>query len=716
LNRYLGDINGIYESQDWRVIPGSRPKCEEPTVLTTQSSQLQLYDKHLLKPIAGRTLAIAASTDGNFVRVGSALYAKQNSGRHTLLDLGEHRIDYIEEMESSGRWLAIAHRRNVRETDLLKDPPVNPVDVSESSTVSDTSNSSDESDSSSNDGVLEEEEPTKITHDIDEQAKVDSITSDNDGFESDSMATSQLCSAADSYSEASTVDAKDEIDYQSDARSSEIGLNPLGSDGSDVSSSLDYELWSSDDDDDSENEFIRTSYNRSIENELMRKLANETFQEDNFSDYASNTSEEEESENLEIRSNISQWSDGESDSALEENNLAAFQKLLQDDTDEKADAREYETKSKPKAKEFCQLTIFDASDTTKPLTHVFSFKSHARGCLFNSPPIFHPFRKLVVWPTGGSEILFANFAQRKTYFRRYLGAGEPNTCHISVQGRFSVDGKFLHLACLDGKVDADANSEIVKAAGVGVRFRLRVFTYRLSQGKPERSPPRLIYRATTPLDVPGIVRRKLQVSPLPYTLTWTDTHVFAAHSAQILRVIRVPLFEEIEKLENSMFRTADSSLCKPFGASGSESKAELKTVAFQNSKLLFLPNSASNRRIHFFPTTMSPQKPSQPSQMKTKKKKGAKEPIVATVLISSESTSTAWIEHHFGASLAYSGPPQVIYLTASDIGEWEQMPTNSIFSRQEIEEAKKWKCGKLEGKCEEFDKSEDCDIVPYFQF
>ncbi|KAF6817206.1 hypothetical protein CPLU01_13653 [Colletotrichum plurivorum] len=246
----------------------------------------------------------------------------------------------------------------------------------------------------------------------------------------------------------------------------------------------------------------------------------------------------------------------------------------------------------------------------KPI-RIFRFAYKSKNLLFASPPAVHPTKPLVVWPIAGGELVFAHFSPaEKTFFTRNLGAGD-HVCHLSIQVRFSPEGRHLHIACIDGirfPVPGD-NRKLVGDLIIGLL--IRVSTYRLSRRKTARSPPRLIYQTSCPLQYlistdpadGGVPFRPIPVSPLPWTLTWDWSsddwgHVYACQSNKILRVVRLPLFSKVETSDRASLASSGN------GTPGTHSSAKTTAVseaAFTNKGQVFLPRSADNRRIHFIP-------------------------------------------------------------------------------------------------------------------
>lgn len=678
---------------------GHRPRAESPENVPVSFEQLKLYDEPLQTQIPGRPVAAMAFNDGRILRIGSKLYARQDSGRFKELDFEADEVKFLEEMDSNSSLLAIASRRQIDESDLQQvrpqfnmlyldpgsacatddeydgstsamssDKSSNVMSDSDSDTSSEISDFEDKDDGHGNDDTLD---TADVIPEIKLEAKDEAYPlEDSTDFELEHP-QSELdeCSARESYSEASTSDQGDGID---DERAWS-------------------EFYSSDD-----LEFGDLEQSISLSDPLSIRSSEKDEDEDaNPFDFLlkSSGSSTKSPSSISVKSNVSGFFDTDSDAEHE---------YLIDGFEAQGKSKRDALQRVSKSKQLCQLSIFDTSHTTDPLRHIFKFFCPQAGLLFNSPPVFHPSGRLLVWPIGRDELLFANFADSEhgnTYFRRCFGYADRNTCHVSVQVKFSDNGQFLHLACVDGQFHtnsaADRNLE---------GLRMSVFTYRFSKGKLARSPPKLIQRASTPLCMPADFDGKIPVSPLPYTFTWTEKHVYATQSSRQLRIFRVPLFQWVEKEEYSSQEDAE----QPDGLELNDTPDE---VAFMNcSSRLFLPESAQRRPIHFFPL-LAPKLPKEESK-KPSKSQGS--PIVATLVLSSESVKIVVDAKNASKTTGAHRPPQVVYLTAGDVGKWVRVSKEVVSSQSATEEKKRcWRGGKLLAKCEKFDRYNDCQIEPY---
>jgi hypothetical protein len=318
------------------------------------------------------------------------------------------------------------------------------------------------------------------------------------------------------------------------------------------------------------------------------------------------------------------------------------------------------------------LVVYDTKSGES--TPIFRYEQPCPNLLFDSPPIFHPIIPLLVWPLGKGEILFANFTEN-SYYTRTLRCSAPYSCHISIQGRFSPCGEYLHLGALEAREDAPPHLGPVKPY-VHISFSLS--THRLSKRKTARSPPRLVFRTFVPLDS----AKKLSVSPLPYTLTWTTEHVYVSKSRTSLHVIRVPLLRPSKE-----------------GTASKKTKDNVEVVVAESharADEIFLPNSSLDRKVHYFP-------PSAVSKSKDKN--------LATVIIGSRWPSSLGE----GVRLKYeTAHPIGLYVDEEkQLGGWKVLDAVKCEETDEkTTDAKIRPSGRLHGKYEKFDLVDDCDIVP----
>lgn len=327
----------------------------------------------------------------------------------------------------------------------------------------------------------------------------------------------------------------------------------------------------------------------------------------------------------------------------------------------------------------CEVQVYRKPDLGQSPQRVFRFIHSSPSSLFASPPVFHHSKPLLVWPLGDGEILFADY-ENNTYFTRRMRFGYKSSCQISVQCRFSICGAYLHIVSLDGFIYKDSDGDD------SLGLRLHVSTHRLSERKTSRSPPRLVFRTALSLPATYTETIQLSVSNLPYTITWAEKHIYVTHSETPLRVYKMPLFKEAEEI--GITETAPKAV-------------------FVNAAEVYLPSSAETRKVYFFDRNSQAQK----------KKSKNKEQCVAQVIIGAQNRTVVRAGLVEGTQKCGQTLPQGVHLTESQFGKWDGVDMASGSSNVErLERAETWKGGHLDAKFEWFDRSEDCDIVPYLGF
>ncbi|CCM02990.1 uncharacterized protein FIBRA_05105 [Fibroporia radiculosa] len=314
------------------------------------------------------------------------------------------------------------------------------------------------------------------------------------------------------------------------------------------------------------------------------------------------------------------------------------------------------------------LAIFDTG--AFPHTKLFCLTRPIRCKVYDSPPAIHPTVPLVVWPLGGGDVLFVDFLD-KTYFVRKLRASTSHTRHIFMKCRFSACGRFLHIAALEGQQPVQKKGTQNRQ---GLDIAVLVSTYRLSSRKTSRSPPTLIHRVRVKLGN----KESLSVTKLPYTVTWAANELYISCSDRLLRVHRVPLFKSaIEDQED------EDAVLVP-------------------RKPIFLPETAMNRQVHYFPS----------------RNEGSDEASNAHVLIGSEirKKESQPLEHDvefstigrtFVGLQGEFSPPIGCYLDdESDLGGWGKSYDSTEIPGQ-------LGIGCLDRRLEKFDFDDDCDLEPY---
>ena len=305
------------------------------------------------------------------------------------------------------------------------------------------------------------------------------------------------------------------------------------------------------------------------------------------------------------------------------------------------------------------VRIFDTvNQQQKPIFH---FSQYVDRSLFNSPPSFHPFKPLIVWPLGAGEVLFANY-QDNTYFTRLLCPSGFGSCQVFVKSHFSSNGCFLHFAVLEASyAEEQSKNPASETPRQQVLLTLQVSTHRLSVRKTARSPPHLVCRTNVLLGR----THSVSVSTLPYTLTWTDQYVYFVTRDTKLNVIRIPLFRP--------------------------TKAGEKTTVCYPRNDIYLPRTAELRDVYYYP----------PQEHTKKGKEG-----IGTIIIGSHSSIPS--QRKLVPPNAVKPPISVLVSEEKDLGGWV-CKADAV----NIEQRQNNAAGRLQSKFERFDLKEDCDIVPY---
>lgn len=641
---------------------------------------------------------IVVSECGRILRIGSRIYVRTDAEYKVLESFGE-RIKFSDELSATDEFFAIACRQKSASRDLTRkqrsparaatsEQGHNAVKIdSEPSGTIDSDVSASESCSEDSDS---EEEPGPEAAAA-EPKYLEPSVSDSDSFRTRSSQSS--LSARSSNSEGSTDFKSDEIedealmnDFDSDSDpedfntdddagslegSSSIMEPATGLDGRSLNSSSSRSSSSTGRSPRSGSPRSRIAASRRA---AFRRAA-----------FESNSTESESGTDDESAQSDSEASSGYESSVDSDDEYDSDEDEDEDDSDEDDAGMRLGELLEPRRKHVkngtrCEVQVFRNIDAGQPPQRVFRFKQLMPSPLFASPPVFHPTKSLMVWPLGDGDILFADYANN-TYFVRRMRFGYRRSCQISVQCRFSSCSAFLHIISLDGFIYKDKDGD--NALGL----RMHVSTHRLSERKTTRSPPRLVFR--TALNLPAAYTETIQlsVSSLPYTITWAEKHIYVTHSETPLRVYRIPLFREVEELETT--ETAPKAV-------------------FVNAAEVYLPSSVEMRKVYFFDGDLQTQK----------KKSKNKEQYVAEVVIGALNRTVVREGLAEGA-----GPrcgqvlPQGVHLTESQFGKWEGVDLTSGNSNVEkLQRAETWRGGHLDAKFERFDRTEDCDIVPYLGF
>ncbi|KAJ2924006.1 hypothetical protein H1R20_g13088, partial [Candolleomyces eurysporus] len=106
------------------------------------------------------------------------------------------------------------------------------------------------------------------------------------------------------------------------------------------------------------------------------------------------------------------------------------------------------------------ISVYRAWPGTTRATCLFRRRAPLKSKIYDSPPVFHPTKPLLVWPLGNGDILFVDY-KKSTSFTRRLLPSMPFTRQISIQCYFSTCGKFMHIAALEGRrPDPESNEAL----------------------------------------------------------------------------------------------------------------------------------------------------------------------------------------------------------------------------------------------------------------
>ena len=614
-----------------------------------------------------------------FLRIGSSVFTSSEDSAYCPIDISGDDDDYFEDMASCERYLAVSTRQQVPQEDLIMaldssstlhedalarfmEEIVEGESKGSSSTRPTTKRGSSATQSaktasSSNTSVVSLDIDTAQTENTKEEGIQGehgaSLEDQTEPWELESSPDSIVNSAQTSWSEGSTNLSSDDLedeDQWNDWSNERLMFE-------DLKEQVDDEEQDSADDDRSEDGSRGTSH---TESEI------------------SGPSDQSEIDGLEVPGlglrvrAIRVTEDGEEEAKSAGSILSHYSQSFYSTSGDEEES-EYENEGgildnllfghqkagKSGGAHRISIRIYDTmSKQQKPIFH---FSQYVDRNLFSSPPVFHPSKPLLVWPLGAGEVLFANY-QNNTYFTRLLCSSGFGSCQVFVKPHFSSNGEYLHFAALEVQnVEKSATSDAKEPAQVLIT--LQVSTHRLSNRKTESSPPHLIFRTNISLGK----MESVSVSTLPYTLTWTDQNLYFVKRDIKLNVIRIPLFRPAK--------------------TGSQS-----VVCYARNDV-HLPRTAAMRDVHYFP----------PSQEGVKRGMAG----LGTVIIGSYSSLPAQgmlVPRH-----AVSSPIGVYVSEQDDLGGWICKADVTTDTKQRHNNAG----GRLQGKFEQFDLKEDCDIVPF---
>ncbi|KAF1845137.1 uncharacterized protein K460DRAFT_416448 [Cucurbitaria berberidis CBS 394.84] len=704
-----------FDCQQWDLT-GETPILRQTQRLTAGFIETlwPLYDFPAPTSGFGQPPVIALSSDLAVLRIGSQIYTKDGNDLYQLASNINMRSVFIDEFASLHRQVAITTRREVqqdeidkRNTEIMNDPSAvhsptviiqisngilsngsstNPTtsegtDESRTMVTSESSNTSAEPESDGESELIDDvriEDASKFAHVSRRDAiTAEELSEDDPLFKSDPDSSGN--SAEEEWSDGSSDMLSDEVedeDQWNDWGNERLTIEELniGATEFDFSSSAseasadngkvpdfdDLESLISQDEELNIDEIWTAGEGEEI------KLSGFTLKKGN-SRNGWDSSSSEEASSVESGYSLSNYSDDASDNDSDDN--SDFDVETAKHLDNLIFGKGSKEGKQRISLRVHNLNLPDGSPT-------FHFTRYIKRGIFDSPPVFHPSKPLLVWPLGDAEILFADY-KANTFFTRLLCCSRFKSCHVFVKTHFSSAGEYVHFAALEAQTK-DANKE--KDEKASLVLSLQISTHRLSIRKTTRSPPRLIYRTTIDL---GTVPT-LKISSSPYTLHWTDEVLYLTTRGQTLNVMRIPLFPDPE--------SGRSSVCHV-------------------QKDVYLPRTTESRTLHFFP---NPPPTSRVPSTRTKSsglRAAANQNTMAKIIIGSHSAVPS--QGLMVPRYQVSPPIGVLLHDERDLGGWKckaiTAETDEGTNKQRLNNAG----GRLQGKFESFDRTEDCDIVPF---
>ncbi|KAI1387724.1 uncharacterized protein F4822DRAFT_407420 [Hypoxylon trugodes] len=321
------------------------------------------------------------------------------------------------------------------------------------------------------------------------------------------------------------------------------------------------------------------------------------------------------------------------------------------------------------------VRVFRSDSETGAIQEVFHFFQHSEGLLIDSPPILHPHKDLLAWPTAKGEVVFGDFKNR-SYFKLRLPATDSKRCLVSIQGKYSACGRYIHLASLYGDLCHKIKSHKIRENHIcdlltpherykdhenlkgddknttAIHFGLTVTTHRLSARTPIKTIPRLVYQQD--FSFPHGIKRSNRGPFRPtlgYTLTWTEDYVFMAINDRALRIIRIPLFLSVQ-MRDSNWKTSSG--------------------VHENDGTVFLPESSLDRDVYYFPYEV------------LHKQKQTRQKTDAILFLSSNTRDypESWPGGDSKGAKRASSPPQIVFL--KQIGNWIPLDTRKLDMKVEM--------------------------------
>ncbi|KAJ0413954.1 hypothetical protein BJY00DRAFT_319313 [Aspergillus carlsbadensis] len=656
-------------SCEYWSLDGQQANLQGVQTFQISSTTWPLYEYPLSGKVFGRPDFVSFTGDLQFMRMGSQLFIESGNNEYKPLPISE---EYFEEMANKGKLLAVTTRRPVAEEDIeMPEQAVNgqPVDFADIlvGRLKAEMESLDEKVAEKVAAATATEESTRptttATSKSDDSDEASSVTSASSGVLHD---PGDIESTADQKSWAATSETgiTDKLLFQPSSDSAGNSAYTSWSEGStdlmsnelegeeDQWNDWDYQKLNPEELDVEERGSLHSDDEAKFDVDVESHLSESESERDD--DDLLGAREESE---YEYRGDEEPSSDSDSSNNSESEGGVYLEAMLGKGTTRIEGSRR---------------TSIRVYDSTRPESvPVFHYTGFVKGALFQSPPVFHPTKALLVWPLGDADILFANY-EANTYFTRQLCRSKYNSCHIFVKAHFAPNGQYLHFAALEA-------SEIKETEGADgrsqVQLSLQVSTHRLSSRKTASSPPRLVSRTTVELGRAS----SIAVNNLPYFVTWTDTELFFLNRQKKLDITRIPLF-------------------RPPPPQSSDSEPVSTNICCLRDPI-FLPRSIESRRMHFIPAPESSR--SSATGRKTNKR-------YASLILGSYCSSPS---RGILVPRNMCDPPIAVFLREDKDLVW----TCKAVSEEVVETAfVNAGCGRLKGKFESFDRNEDCDIVPYF--
>ncbi|KAL2851425.1 hypothetical protein BJX68DRAFT_266332 [Aspergillus pseudodeflectus] len=659
-----------FRCEHWSLDGKQNMEFQGAQTLHISPSTWPLYEYPLKEKVFGRPDFVSFTSDLRFMRMGSHLFVESDNYEYKLLPISE---EYFEGMASIGKFLAVTTRRPVTKGDIeipeqaVDDQPVDYADIMLRKLKAEMESLDEKA--AERAAAAATEESTRPTT---------TATSETDDSDEASSVTSASSVASNNPSD---IDVESTADQKSWAATSETGITDklLFQPSSESAGNSAYTSWSEGSTDLMSNEL--EGEDDQWNDWDYQKLHPEEI---DVEERGSMNSDDESpfDGDVDVESHLSESdNDGDDIMGVREESVYEYSGDAERDSDSdssnnsKSGGGVYLEAMLGKGStriEGSRRTSIRVYDSTRPESvPVFHYTGFVKGALFESPPVFHPTKPLLVWPLGDADILFANY-QANTYFTRQLCRSKYNSCHVFVKAHFSSD-EYLHFAALEA-------SEIKGAEGTNeeprVQLSLQASTHRLSSRKTASSPPRLVFRTTVELGTAS----SIAVSNLPFFVTWTDKELFFLNRQRKLDITRIPLFRPPPAPQNS------------------DSGSDPKICCLRDP--IFLPRSIESRKMHFVP---APQKSSESSATGKKKNKR-----FASLILGAYCSSPS---RGILVPKNLCDPPIAVFLREDRDLVWTCKEASGEVAEIAFVNAG---CGRLKGKFESFDRNEDCDIVPYF--